>query len=199
MSNFAFIENYIYLYHLDKFLLIPTYPESISDTSSATFSSTNSIARSAPIYSYSYSGPRTIQVNLKLHRDMMQQLNYYQSNIRVEELDLGESNSLNDYIDFLVKQLQAIALPRYSATDKMVDPPMIALRFGNEIYIKGVVQGGVTVNYSGPILNNNKYAVVDVSFQVHEIDPYDAESVWTQGSFRGLNTTLDRRIYKRRG
>lgn len=199
MSNFAFIENYIYLYHLDKFLLIPTYPESISDTSSATFSSTNSIARSAPIYSYSYSGPRTIQVNLKLHRDMMQQLNYYQSNIRVEELDLGESNSLNDYIDFLVKQLQAIALPRYSATDKMVDPPMIALRFGNEIYIKGVVQGGVTVNYSGPILNNNKYAVVDVSFQVHEVDPYDAESVWTQGSFRGLNTTLDRRIYKRRG
>lgn len=199
MSNFAFIENYIYLYHLDKFLLIPTYPESISDTSSATFSSTNSIARSAPIYSYSYSGPRTVQVNLKLHRDMMQQLNYYQSNIRVEELDLGESNSLNDYIDFLVKQLQAIALPRYSATDKMVDPPMIALRFGNEIYIKGVVQGGVTVNYSGPILNNNKYAVVDVSFQVHEVDPYDAESVWTQGSFRGLNTTLDRRIYKRRG
>jgi hypothetical protein len=33
---------------------------------------------------------------------------------------------------------------------------------------------------------------------VHEVDPYDAESVWTQGSFRGLNTTLDRRIYKRR-
>ena len=177
MSNFAFIENYIYLYHLDKFLLIPTYPESISDTSTATFSSTNSIARSAPVYSYSHSGPRTVQVNLKLHREMMQQLNYSNSNIRIEELDLGESNTVTDYVDFLVKQLQTIALPKYSATDKMVDPPLIALRFGNEIYIKGVVDGGVTTHYSGPILNNNKYAMVEISFQVHEVDPYDAESI----------------------
>ena len=108
---------------------------------------------------------------------MMQQLNLEKSNIKLDKLDLGESNSIVDYIDFLVKQLQTIALPKYSATDKMVDPPMIALRFGNEIYIKGVVQGGVTVNYSGPILNNSKYAIVEVSFQVHEVDPYDAESV----------------------
>ena len=197
MSNFALIENYIYLYHLDKFLLIPTYPESVQDSSSATFSATNSIARSAPVYSYSHSGPRTIQVSLKFHREMMQQLNYGKSNVNLAEIDTG--GNISDYVDYLVKHLQSIALPKYSATDKMVDPPMIALRFGNEIYIKGVVDGGITVTYSGPILSNDKYAVVDVSFQIHEVDPYDAESVWTQGSFRGLNRTLERRIYKKRG
>jgi peptidoglycan hydrolase-like protein with peptidoglycan-binding domain len=162
---------------VDKFLLIPTYPEQIQDNSVATFNSTSSLARSAPVYSYSHSGPRTVQISLRLHREMMTQLNYSKSNVNLDELDLGASGTSNDYVDFLIKQLQAIALPKYSATDKMVDPPMVAVRFGNEIYIKGVVDGGVSVTYSGPILNNDKYAIADVSFTVHEVDPYDAESV----------------------
>ena len=37
---------------------------------------------------------------------------------------------------------------------------------------------------------------VDVSFTISEIDPYDAQTVMQQGSFRGINKTLERRIYK---
>ena len=79
----------------------------------------------------------------------------------------------------------------------MVNPPLIALRFGNEIYIKGVVTSGISITYSGPILSNNKYAVVDISFTVSEITPYDAESILSLGSFRGISKTLERRIYKK--
>ena len=69
--------------------------------------------------------------------------------------------------------------------------------FGNEIYIKGVVNGGITVTYNMPLLVDDKYAKVDISFTVTEVDPYDAQSVMVQGSFRGLNKTLERRLFKR--
>lgn len=189
---FNLIDNYLYMYHLDKFVLLPTYPESIQDTLSATFSSTSPISRSAPIFTYSYSGPRTIQVNLALHRDMMQQINYGVSNL-TDIIELGD-----DYVDTMVKQLQAIALPKYSnsTSTKMVDPPLVAIRFGQEVYIKGVVNGGITVTYHGPIGIDNKYKQVDISFQVSEVDPYDAQTILSVGSFRGLNKTLERRIYK---
>lgn len=182
------IENYIYLYHIDKFVILPTYPESVQDSLSSSFNTTNIMSRTAPIYSYQYSGPRTIQVSLKLHRDMMQQINYGQSNLNVE---LGD-----DYVDTMVAQLQAIALPKYSASDKMVNPPMVALRFGNQIFIKGVVNGGITTQYQLPLQSDGKYAIVNISFTISEIDPYDAETVINKGEIRGLARTLERNLYK---
>ena len=83
----------------------------------------------------------------------------------------------DDYVDTIIKNLQAIALPSYKNAVKLVNPPQVAVRFGNEIFIKGIVNGGVTVTYSLPILSDNKYAIVEVQFTVTEIDPYDAETV----------------------
>lgn len=189
---FTMIENYIYMSHLDKFLVIPTYPESIQDSMSASFSSTTPLSRSAPIYAYSNSGPRTVQINLNLHRELMYQVNTEQSNINPKELEIGE-----DYIDYLIKNLQAISVPKYVASNRMVNPPQVSVRFGNEIYIHGIVEGAVGVTYSLPLLENNKYAQVSVSFNVSEIDPYSAETIAEQGSFRGLSKSLERRIYKK--
>ena len=189
--KFNMIENYIYLYHLDKFIVLPTYPETIQDTLSATFASTSALARSAPIFSYSYSGPRSMQISLSLQREMMEQINYQNSNINLSEVKIGD-----DYVDTMINELQAIALPKYASSAKMVNPPMVAVRFGNDVYIKGIVDGGVTITYEGPILPNNKYSIVKVSFVVKEVDPWDADTVVQYGSFRGLSTTLERRIYK---
>lgn len=188
-KSFNLIENYIYLFHLDKFVVLPTVPESIQDTMSSTFSQTNILSRSAPLLAYSYSGPRTLQITLNLHRDLMSQINYGVSNLNVE---MGD-----DYVDTIIKSLQAIALPRYETAGKLVNPPMIFIRFGNDIAIKGVVQGGVSTTYNLPLLENGKYSQVAISFTVVEIDPYDAETVMSSGSFRGLNTTLERRVWKR--
>lgn len=185
---FNMINNYVYLFHTNQFIVLPTYPETITDSMSATFNSTYPLLRSAPIFTYVNSGPRTMQITLNLHRDMMQEINYGVSNLNVE---LGD-----DYVDTIIKQLQAVVLPKYQASQKMVNPPMIAVRFGNEVFIKGVVTGGITTTYSLPLLDNNKYAIVSISFTVSEVDPYDAQSVQKYGSFRGLNKTLERNLYK---
>lgn len=201
--QFNLIQNYIYLYHIDKVILLPTYPESVSDSLSANFSSTNPLARSAPIFSYSNSGPRTMQINLNLHRDLMWELNKTTKlsdndiSISVEDLEKFGGDITDDYVDVMIKLLQSIAVPTYQTHDKLVNPPMIALRLGNDIFIKGIVNGGITVNYKSPILDNGKYALVDISFQVSEVDPYDATTIAEQGSFRGLSTSLERQIFKR--
>ena len=189
--SYNMIENYIYMYHVQQFIVVPTYPESLTDTLSVEFASSTPMSRSAPIYSYSKSGPRQITIKLDLHRDLMTQVNKDVSNIPVSPGD--------DYVDTLIKQIQAIALPVYGATEKMVDPPIIACRFGNDIFIRGVVEGNVGVDYDLPIISGNKYAHVGVSFTIVEVDPYSAPQVMTSGSFRGFDASLERNVWTRAG
>lgn len=174
-------DNYIYISHLGddgEYLLLPSYPDSIQDSMASTFAQENALSRSAPVFTYSNSGPRQMQISLDLHRDIMDDINIEASNIELEPGD--------DYVDTLIKKLQAIAVPKYNLTNKAVEPPMVAIRFGDQVFIKGVVSGGVTVTYQKPILENNKYALVSVSFLVYETDPYDATTIAKNGSFRGM-------------
>ena len=187
------VDNYIYFYHTDTWLIIPYYPDSIQDSMPANFSTTSVLTRSAPIFSYQNSGPRSVQVSFKLHRELMYQVNYQRSNV---DLQKTSTNITDDYVDVLIKQLQAASVPKYSAAQKMVDPPIVAIRFGNDIFCKGVIPGGITLTYNLPILKNNKYASVDVSFNIQEMDPFGAEEIMQQGSFRGINRTLERRLWK---
>lgn len=178
-------DNYIYISHLGEdgeYLILPTYPDSISDSMSSTFSSQNALSRSAPIFTYSYSGPREVDIQLQLHRDMMDDVNFKGSNISPE---LGD-----DYVDLLIKKLQSISVPKYNVTNKAVQPPTVSLRLGNDLFIHGIVNGSISVTYSKPILVNNKYAQVNVGFRITEIDPYDAASIAKNGSFRGLTRTF---------
>lgn len=186
---FQMIDNYIYLYHLDTFIVLPAYADQINDSTQVTFSSSTPLSRSAPIYSYSNSGPRSVAFNFTLHRDMMTQINYGVSNAKFD-------NSLNDdYVDFMIKAVQAAALPKYSVKQKMVNPPIVAVRMGDDIFIKGVISGNVQVGYSLPILRNGKYAQVSISFSINEIEPYDANLALQNGSFR-IPRTLDRNTWK---
>ena len=190
---FTMIDNYIYLYHTDTLIAIPAYPEQISDAMNSNYSSTTPLSRSAPIYSYVSSGPRSFAVSLNLHRDMMNDINIASSNLKIDNLDD------EDYVDIMIKQLNAAVLPRYAAAEKMVNPPIVAVRFGKDIFCKGVINGGLTTTYSGPILKTDKYAVVNIDFTISEIDPYDADTVMQVGHYRGLNTSLERRIWKTSG
>lgn len=189
-KTFVMIDNYIYLYHTKTLIALPTFPEQLQDSQQIQFNSDSPLTSSAPIYAFANAGPRSFSVSLSLHRDMMTQINTSTSNLNVKDLDK------EDYVDILIKQMQAAALPRYAAAEKMVDPPMVAIRFGNELYCKGIIQGTLTTTYSGPILRTNKYAQVNIDFTINEIDPYDAETVMRAGSFRGLSTTLERNIWK---
>lgn len=188
LRNFRFIENYIYLHHTNTLVVLPIWPETIQDQSSATFSSASPLSRSAPIFSYSGSGPRSVQFSFELHRDMMNHVNHNVSNL------INETN--DDYVDTMSKVLQACAVPKYSNESKMVDPPFVSVRLGNQFFIKGVINGAVGVEHKLPLLDNDKYAIVTISFVVSECDPYDATDVMSMGSFRGLNYSLDRNMWK---
>jgi hypothetical protein len=188
MSNIQYLklpDNYIYISHLGdngEYLILPSYPDTIQDSMSSTFASTNALSRSAPVYTYSNSGPREIQFSFTLFRDIMDSYNMHVSNI---ELEPGQ-----DYVDVLIKKLQAISVPKYNIYNKAVEPPTVAIRLGNEIFIKGIVNGQLTVTYTKPILANNKYSQVTVGFNVTETDPYDAATIATNGSFRGITRAM---------
>lgn len=178
-------DNYIYISHLDEqfqFWKLPTWPDSVSDTMQSNFTPTNALGRTAPVYTFSNAGPRTVQIGLPLHRDLMDEVNHGISNVY-----LGEGE---DYVDNLLRALQSIAVPKYNLQNKAVEPPMVAIRLSNEIFIKGVVSGAIGITYSKPILSNGKYAKIDLSITVSEVDPYDATSVFKNGGFRGVVQSL---------
>lgn len=183
------ITNYLYLFHTDEWVLLPQYPDSISDNMGSQFAQTNILSRTAPIFSYSYSGPRSVQVDLNLNRDMLKQVNLEgASNMKIE---VGE-----DYIETIVKRIQAIALPVYSATSKTITPPMVAIKFGKDVFIKGVVTSSVAIEYQKPIMTDGRYANVTLHFTVYETTPFDAESVSQLGSYRGVTAQFKNGIFK---
>ena len=148
----------------------------------SSFQETSALGRSAPVMTYGQSGPRTVQIELKLHRDMMDDVNVGVSNAALEK---GE-----DYIDNLIRALQSISVPKYNLSNKAVEPPLVAIRLSNEVFIKGIVNGAIGLTYRLPILSNGKYAEVSLSLQITEVDPYDASTVFKNGSFRGVVKTL---------
>ena len=180
-------ENYIYISHLDdglKFWKLPFWPDTISDTQQSTFQETNALGRSAPVYTYSQTGARKVQFQIELHRDWFDDVNMNWSN---SKLGYGE-----DYVDNLIHALQAIALPKYNLSNKMVEPPLVAVRIGNEIFVKGVVTSAIGLTYEKPIMAGiaDRYARVKLAFEVSEVDPYDATTVYKNGSFRGVVSTF---------
>lgn len=72
----------------------------------------------------------------------------------------------------------------------MINPPMVSLKLGNDIFIKGVVGGSVGVSYGLPILANGYYSKVNIQFSISEVAPYEATQVMKFGSYRGIDTTL---------
>lgn len=196
---YRIIENYIYIYQLKKYVILPVYPDNVQDSLGSNFATENILARTAPVYSYSNSGPRTVNITLNLHRDLMTAVNYDNTNF-IDDVnrELGD-----DYVDTLIRYLQAMALPSYNAVDlktntsnSMVNAPLVALRLGTAVMIKGIVSSTVTVTYGGPISQDGKYMQVDVSFTITEVEPQDAETLAKNGSFRSLSTVLTRGLYK---
>ena len=177
---------YLYISHLDEgyqYWQLPGYSDEVTDSMESKFTPTNALGRTAPVYTFSNSGPRTVSIKLTFHRDMFEELNGEPA-LRKNVAD-GE-----DQAEAFIHALQAIALPRYNLSNKAIEPPLVAIRLGREVFIKGVVSSGINVTYRKPILTNEKYAIIDVGFTVSEVDPYDSTTVFTNGSFRGYVSTM---------
>lgn len=168
-------DNYIYFHHLGRSITIPVDPQNLTDGLSASWASSTPLSRSAPIYSYQNSGPRSVQFSFQLHRDLVKQFNP----------DWGE-----DPVDELITNIEACVLPTYKETGKIVNPPIVSVKIRDEIYIKGVVSN-VTKNFDLPLIYyasathpGYKYAVVSISFSVNEVTPQDASIISKTGGYR---------------
>jgi hypothetical protein len=173
---------YLYISHLDeefKYWMLPGYPNEVTDSMPSNFVASTALGRSAPVYTFSNSGPRSVTISLSFHRDMFEEM---PTNVVPHD---GE-----DKAESFIHALQAIAVPKYNLSNKAIEPPLVAVRLGREVFIKGVVTSGISITYGKPILVNEKYATMQVSFTISEVDPYDATTVFQNGSFRGLTATL---------
>lgn len=173
---------YLYISHLDEgyqYWQLPGYPEKVTDSMQSAFQQNTALGRTAPVFTYSNSGPRSISLTIRFHRDMFEEM---PSNVVPHDDE--------DKAESFIHAIQAIAVPKYNLSNKAIEPPLVAVRLGKEVFIKGIVSGGVNVSYGLPILANEKYAEVEVSFTISEVDPYDATTIFKNGSFRGLTATL---------
>lgn len=194
---------YLYISHLDEgyqYWMLPGYPDEVTDQMQSNFMDNNALGRSAPVYTFSNAGPRSVSISLTFHRDMFEEINRFQypkgskyfgsgkvgNNLSDEDFD----TAAEDMAEKFIHAIQAIAVPKYNLSNKAVEPPLIAIRLGQEVFIKGIVSGNISVTYSKPILYNEKYAIVKVGFTVSEVDPYDSTTIFKNGSFRGLTATL---------
>ena len=126
-------------------LNIPCYPTSISDSVSANFSSESLFTSTEPYVVFSNSGPRSVSVSFRFHREM-------------------RGIDYDTYIDTIIYTLQAACYP---VNDGAMAVP-VRLIIANEINIMGVLSGGVSTSYEPPIIDG-KYNIVNISFTIQEV------------------------------
>ena len=199
MVGASSLSAYIYIYHLGLNFNLPTVPDSLNDNLGIQFEATPVLGRSAPQQTFSSAGPRSLQVQLKFHRQIFAlenpQLATLTTTQKVKMPDPQTGRFVeykaSDAADVLINALQALALPKYMDAVKAIVPPSLLLRFGNEIAIRGV-PSQFQKQTSGPWLKSGKQADVAISFTVTEVEPYSAQYVAQNGGLRGLSTTLER-------
>lgn len=102
----------------------------------------------------------------------------------------------DDYCDVAIRLLQSCAYPTFNNETKQINPPVVAVKLGNDVFIKGVIDGTVGVNYTSPGLRNGKYAMVSLTLTVKEVEPFDAGITAAFGSFRGMDSQVNGLINK---
>lgn len=176
------MNNYIIFHHIGTTevpysIELPVSPTSLTESASANFVSTSILGRNAPVYTYTYSGPRQVSINMVIHREMTGNSAFttYGNSSRVDYYYKRQFDSL----DILMDSLRAVVVS--SKTYEGTTPPKITLCLDNQIKITGVVSS-VNTQYSLPIING-KYQVATIAFTVNELDPYDAIDVIMSGGY----------------
>jgi hypothetical protein len=129
-------------------LEIPCFPESVNDSTSATWSQEmTTYQHYEPQNTYNKSGPRVVSCTFKIHRAMWD-----------GNQDSGKSEELVAY-------MQSACYPDYDT--QASEPPRVTLIIGKSVRIVGILTTMETT-YSGPIGPDNKYDCVDISISITE-------------------------------
>lgn len=129
-------------------LEIPCFPESVSDSTSATWSQEmTTYQHYEPQNTYNKSGPRVVNCTFKIHRAMWD-----------GNQDSGKSEELVSY-------MQSACYPNYDT--QASEPPRVTLTIGKSVRVTGILTSMETT-YSGPIGPDNRYDCVDITISITE-------------------------------
>lgn len=129
-------------------LEIPCFPESVNDSTSATWSQEmTTYQHYEPQNTYHKSGPRIVSCTFKIHRAMWD-----------GNQDSGKSEELVAY-------MQSACYPNYDT--QASEPPRVTLMIGKSIRIVGILTSMETT-HSGPIGPDNRYDCVDINISITE-------------------------------
>lgn len=121
--------------------IFPCFPESYTDTRTASFASQTPLGRSEPFQIYQNSGPRQVSVSFRMHREMTQ------------------STAIGD----CVAVVQSATYP--TGNDQIV--PKATLQIGSNCLITGIIDN-VSTNWGETINTGGQYNGVELSFSVTE-------------------------------
>lgn len=124
--------------HGENVFALPCYPESISESQAANWSTINPLGRSSPLSTYTGTEYREFTLSLKLHREMC--------------------NGDEAYIDKILVEMRRAVFPIY--VEKGLEPPITTFQFG-QFKCKGYVRS-VNYNWQKPIIDGY-YQLCDVS------------------------------------
>lgn len=129
-------------------LEIPCFPESVHDSTSATWSQEmTTYQHYEPQNTYNKSGPRVVTCTFKIHRAMW------------------DGNQDSGKAEQLVAYMQSACYPNYDT--QASEPPRVTLIVGKSIRICGILTSMET-DYGGPIGPDNKYDCIDISISITE-------------------------------
>lgn len=128
----------------------PCFPEKFTDSRQANYTSQNPLGRSEPFQIYQNSGPRTVQVAFRMHREML------------------NDNVLGDKVNHIDTLVYAVQSATYPLDYGAHIPPRVTLVLGNACTITGIIEGSVSADWSETIIDD-RYQVVDLSFSVTEV------------------------------
>lgn len=174
-------ENFLYLHHLDLLVWIPTYAEEMDMTQRTSYTQSKPLGAPNDIYSFGGSGPRTIQRQIFIDRDLMSVLG--------GKGLVGEG----DPIETLIRAMEATCVAKYEDARRMINPPLVTYKEANELTITGVVVGTVNIKAYGGWIDGRKRCY-SMNLNISEIEQYDASTIMEIGQYRGLNNTLIRRM-----
>lgn len=173
--------SYLYIYHLKKEWYLPVLPQGITNSLPISFSPTPIPLSSAPLQTFSSAGPRTVSITLKMHRKMF---------------ELEDKKNGAKKMEELINDISALALPKYTSASKLVVPPTVLYRAGNEVCIRGIVSGNVSITTSGAWQRDGKLSEIDIQFTIVEVEAFSAEYAQNHGVLRSIPTDLTRSVWQ---
>lgn len=133
--------------------VFPCFPEEVSESVSSSYNSEIPLGRQEPFYVYENSGPRTVNVSFRMHREMFPTITGLDSLINL--IESGVYSSSNG-----------------------VPAKRVFLKIGGQISISGIINGQVSVTWSETLnaipsvfggWSNAHYNIATVSFSVSEV------------------------------